>query len=237
MFEGADEVAGGVDAFELRRRQRDGGGVDDGGEDVGIQPGVGAAFGAEALVDVLARVVGDVAHDGFVGIATQGGVFAQDAGGVADGTDERHVVAAGAPNADEVSAQAGLCTRQVLQDGGEVFGIVAVARGQVGVFRVEAGTAVDAVVIRDEGAFAAVHARRHTVAVVGAALSAQGTDGVAQCGCRVEGLLPAAAVDDSGVVVKRGEVGDGGVFAVDVGMVGKGSEQGGQNLTDRKSVV
>ena len=176
---------------------------------------------------VLARVVRDVARDGFVGIAAQGGVFAQDAGGVADGTDERHVVAAGTAYADKVSAQAGLRTGQVLQDGGEVFGIVAVARGQVGVFRVEAGAAVHAVVIRDEGAFAAVHAGRHTVAVVSAALSAQGTDGVAQCGCRVEGLLPAAAVDDGGVVIKRGKAGNGGVFAVDVGMVGKGSEQGG----------
>ena len=111
-------------------------------------------------------------------VAAQGGVFVQNAGGVADGADQRHVVAAGTAYADEVTAQFGAGVGVILQDGGEVARVVICARGEVGIAGTKARAAVNAVAVGDECACGAVHARRHAVAVIGAALAAQGADGV-----------------------------------------------------------
>ena len=177
---------------------------------------------------VVARVVGDVARDGDARVAAQGGVFFGDVGGIGNGADQRHVVAAGTTDADVVAVQAGVGVGMAGVDGLSVGVVVCCARREVAVVRVEAGAAVEAVAVGDEGACAAVDGVGDGVAVKQAALAAQRADGVMQCRFGQERGLPAAAVDDGGVAVQFAQVGEGRLATFDVGVVGKGGEQRGQ---------
>ena len=179
-------------------------------------------------MQVVARVVGDVARDGASRVVAQRAVFFGDVDGVRHRTNQRQVVAARAADADVVVIKVQRRAGVTGADGVAVHVVVRRARGEVAVVRAEAGAAVDAVVVGDEGARAAMDGVWHGVAGKAAALTAHRADGVMQRGFGDERGLPAAAMDDGGVFAEVAQAGQRRLPLFDIGVVGERREQRGQ---------